>query len=49
MVNAEGSHFAGLNPAPITHSGVAQPGIEHLIWDQGVVGSNPTTATRKEA
>ncbi len=26
--------------------GVAQPGLEHLPWAQGVAGSNPVTPTK---
>ena len=29
----------------LSHSAVAQSGLEHLLWEQGVVGSNPTSAT----
>ena len=33
----------------INHRGVAQPGLAHLPWEQGVGGSNPLAPTKNQA
>ena len=35
----------GSNPSPATSFGVWRSPVAHLVWDQGVQGSNPCTPT----
>ena len=37
-----------ISPPNFGIRGVAQPGLAHLPWEQGVAGSNPVAPTRKK-
>ena len=37
---------SNLSPAPSSDPGMAQPGIERLLWEQDGGGSNPPARTK---
>ena len=38
--------IVGSTPTPATNFGVWRSLVAHLVWDQGVQGSNPCTPTK---